>query len=134
MSDIEPGPDTERPTAPDLAAPTMPPYDGFPRPPRTGDPVLDTLLGVTTELRDVVIGLGRDVREMAGRVSGMENAVNRRRERDEANQQAMRSQLHNLSTAFESFREEFSGRFDRLEERVARLEEWRDAHANGTTG
>jgi len=59
----------------------------------------------------------------------MENAVERRRQADNANQESMRNQLHNVCTAFAGLQSEVSTRFDAIESRVAELEQWRESLA-----
>jgi polyhydroxyalkanoate synthesis regulator phasin len=136
-------------TEPPPAEPGTESAPDFPRAPPLGTVGIETILYAIRDVRESVDAridrFGVDVTslirksdaqaeetgKLTAQVNGVVNAVNKRRERDDANQDAMRTSIHNLGSAFETFRSEFAGRFDSLERRVAALEDWRDSRGNG---
>lgn len=117
------------------ASAALPP---FPRHAPPGPVGIETILFAIREVRESVDGkidrVGEDVsrlipevKKLGSRVSGFENAIDRRRQADQVNQDSMRTQIQNLCSAFEGFRLEVSGRIDNLEGRVSALEAWRES-------
>ncbi len=99
--------DTERPTGPG-STPVVPSDEfGFPRPARTGDPVLDTLLALVTELRDGVRALTEGVSRLG------------------TNHDLVSKSIQNFGTTIEGLRTEVAGRFAAVESRLASIEQWR---------
>lgn len=109
--------------------------------PYTGEPPASILL----RLEGALLGpdgelprIRRELSEMKGQVNGMANAVERRRQTDVANHDALRTAVRNLGTSVAQLRDEVAKRFDALERRyderldgiearVVRLEERADA-------
>lgn len=105
----------------------------IPPPPRLGPVGLETVLAAIREFRDStharidehgegVTRVAKELATLSARVSGFENAMDRRRLTDNTNQGSMRESIHGLGTRIGQLEESFDKFAQGVDQRLASFE------------